>query len=234
MFKIAICDDIYDEVLKAEDALACYAEKNGLAYTLYKFSNPMEFINSLSENYYNVALLDICMPGLSGIDLAKEMILLNANCNVIFLTTSLEYAVEAFKVNAVQYVVKPYTQEQFDSALAKALKIDEEQSFIIKKSQGIINKIIVDNIVYVQSDKHYVEFVMNDDTVIRIRSTIDEVMEDLKDFPNFISPHKSYVINMNFVKNVLQKEVVVKDLYIPLSKSRIAEFKDTYMKFIFG
>lgn len=231
---LGLCDDDKRELEKAEKAVNTYFSERGKNVEIHKFDKPSDFLDSLSSTSYAVVLLDICMPGLTGIDVAREIRESGTECGVIFLTTSREYAVEAFEVNAVQYLIKPYTQSSLDDALDKAMKhVDKPERFIVKKVDGVMRRFSVDKIVLVESDKHYVEIITSDGDVCRIRATIDELCEDLKEFGNFAQPHKSYLVNMKYVKSVSSDSVVVGETTIPVSKGKYPAFKAEYVRFVF-
>jgi len=231
---IGLCDDDKRELAFAEKAVNAYFSTHGKEVEIHKFDKPSDFLDSLSKTSYEVVLLDICMPGLTGIDVAREIRGSGTECSVIFLTTSREYAVEAFEVNAVQYLIKPYTQKSFDEALDKAFKNSaKSERYIVKKVDGVMRRFSVDKIVLIESDKHYVEIITADGEVCRIRATIEDLFSDLQGFGNFAQPHKSYLVNMQYVKSVSSDGVVVGDRTVPVSKGKYAEFKAEYVRFVF-
>lgn len=232
---IGLCDDNKRELLLAEKAVSAYFSARGRSVEIHKFDKSSEFLDSLPTTSYAIALLDICMPGLTGIDVAREIRKSGTECSVIFLTTSREYAVEAFEVDAVQYLIKPYTQKSFDEALDKAFRdIDKPERFIVKKIDGVMRRISVDKIVLVESDKHYVEIVTADGKECRIRATIEELFADLQPFRNFAQPHKSYLVNMQYVKSVSPDGIVAGGRIVPVSRGKYAAFKTEYVDFVFG
>ncbi len=111
--QIAICDDIQKELETIRAALDTYAEAHsGLHFTIDEYIVAEDILKAVEEGeVYDIALMDICMPGVLGTDVAEEMLAKNPEMSVIFLTTSNEYAVEAFAMNATHYLLKPFSQE---------------------------------------------------------------------------------------------------------------------------
>ena len=235
MTTIGICDDDKRELIFAENAARAYFSARGREVEIHTFNCPSAFLDSLAINGYSVVLLDVCMPGLTGIDVAREIRRSHTECCIIFLTTSREYAVEAFEVDAVQYLIKPYTQSSFDEALDKAFaRIDAPEKYIVKKSDGVIRRLAVEKIMYVESDKHYVDVYMNNGEVCRLRATVEELYDDLSPFGCFARPHKSFIVNMSYIKSVSAVSLIIGDKTIPVSKGKYATFKAEYVRFVFG
>ena len=119
MLRIAICDDQPTQLMLICSAAKQYfAEFQKYVAEVYGFQNAMEFLDSLEQTGgYDIAILDICMPGINGVRVGTEIRKRKDPTEIIFLTTSNEFAVEAFALNAVHYLVKPFTQEQFQDCL---------------------------------------------------------------------------------------------------------------------
>ncbi len=232
---VGICDDDTRELSQANQATRAYFSACGRDVEIHAFDNPLDFVDSLAENSYSLALLDVCMPGLTGIDVAKEIRQSRTECGVIFLTTSREYAVDAFSVDAMNYLLKPYSAHSLNEALDKAfLRIDSQDKFIVKKIDGVLRRISVDKIAVIESDKHYVELIMADGEVCRIRESIEEISDDLAQFGCFVRTHKSYIVNMGHIASVSADSLNVRNREVPISKGRYGTFRDEYMKFAFG
>ena len=114
MFRLAICDD---DTLHMQNTLRCARETPEAAdCDIRTFSAPWNLMYAVTGGVYrpHIALLDICMPGLLGTDIAAEMRKQKSRAEIVFLSTSEEFAVEAFAVRAAHYLVKPFTQKEFD------------------------------------------------------------------------------------------------------------------------
>ena len=153
MYIIAVCDDEEKELDRIEAFLIRYRDvKQTLVYQVERFASAEELLERVREEDYvpDLLLLDIFMSGMSGIEAAKEMRRLGHDMPIIFLTTSTDFALDAYRVDAIQYLVKPLNQERFfralDSAIGQSYKIKESQIAI--KVAGGIRQIQPNDIVY--------------------------------------------------------------------------------------
>ena len=119
---IAIVDD-----LPADSAYLCtllekYSTKNNIDISITTFLDGIEFLDSFEPNKFDVAFLDIYMPKITGIELAKQFFEKDPNCHIIFVTSSSDFAIESYDVNALYYVIKPISEEKLDIALKRCQK----------------------------------------------------------------------------------------------------------------
>lgn len=182
--------------------------------------NAMQAIDFLNQHQVDLLLLDIQMPGLSGIEFFKS---LNNPPAVIFTTAYSEYAVEGFELNAVDYLLKPFPFERFLKAISKLrTKLSEtpeaEAAFIMVKSDKVLHKVHFNEIIYVEACGDYLKIVRNEknllvhDTMINFHARL--ITKD------FVRIHKSYVLNVNFLQQVEGNQVVLKDgVKLPIGKS---------------
>lgn len=238
MVSIAICDDDVLEVERAQRFIEKYSQtKNESQISVQTFLNPLEMLNYVDKNVgFDIYILDIIMDGMKGTDVAKELKAKESNCEIIFMTTSREFAVDAFALNAVHYLVKPYDFVDFSEALARALKRTEveETDFIVRKTDKGVMKILIANICFSESSGHYQYVHMNDGTTYKIRSKTFELWEDLKNFNRFLIPHTGFIVNMDYIKNVTSYGIEVLDANIPLSKNTYGKIRKEYLDYTFG
>ncbi|MBQ5748966.1 MAG: response regulator, partial [Oscillospiraceae bacterium] len=123
MLKIAVCDDEQLYLDKTCAMLEQYASVHDMQITAEAFINPSELLDRIETGErHAVYLLDIYMPGVSGMSVATELRSKGVHSPIIFLTSSTEHAVEAFGVDATHYLLKPYTQQNFFAAIDKAMQ----------------------------------------------------------------------------------------------------------------
>ncbi len=182
--------------------------------------NAMQAIDFLNQHQVDLLLLDIQMPGLSGIEFFKS---LNNPPAVIFTTAYSEYAVEGFELNAVDYLLKPFPFERFLKAISKLrTKLNEnteaEPAFIMVKSDKVLHKVHFNEIMYVEACGDYLKLVRDEknllvhDTMINFHARLTA--------QDFVRIHKSYVLNLNFLQQVEGNQVVLKDgVKLPIGKS---------------
>ena len=184
MYSIALCDDEIKELDQIEDFLASYQDrKQTLEYRIQRFASGEELLQRVREEGYapDILLLDIFMPGKTGIEAAEEVRKLGMCMPIVFLTTSTEYALEAYEVDAIQYLVKPLDGERFframDSAIGQIRRMEESQVMI--KVAGGVRQIKLDDIVYCESQKNYQIFYMMGEEH-RVRMTAVKLWELLE------------------------------------------------------
>lgn len=164
-------------------------------------------IKDLRENPVNLIFLDIQMPELSGIEFAK---ILPKETRIIFITAFSQYAIEGFKVNAMDYLLKPVCYDDFLSAVKKALEwftiktrqeTYRQDRFIFVKSDYKLIHIEFDNILYIEGLKDYVRIYLSDNTKIMSLMNMKNLEECLPK-PEFMRTHRSYIVHMTKVESV--------------------------------
>jgi DNA-binding LytR/AlgR family response regulator len=182
-------------------------------------SDAMEAYNYLNSEQIDLLFLDIEMPGMTGIELTKK--LGNKKPLIIFTTAKTDYAVEAFELNVVDYVVKPVSSARFLQAVEKAkeamdsnkqeVKI-EEREFVFVKDNGILKKLNVDDILYLEAMGDYVK-VHTAQKFHVLHSTLKSIEEKLP-LNKFLRIHRSYIV-------ALQKIDFIQDGMITIGKATI-------------
>ena len=122
MLKIAICDDEKEFQDAAERMLKIYMEEKGLPFEIDSFDVASDLIDTLEKGMiYDIYLLDIYMPGMTGMSVATELRNRKVKSPIIFLTSSVDHALEAFGVDATHYLLKPYSKDSFYVGMKKAM-----------------------------------------------------------------------------------------------------------------
>lgn len=235
MISIAICDDEQDQAMYA---LRCIRtiEQNNEKFNIKIFSNPNILVDEIDKNgNFDIYILDIYMPEMEGTKLAELIRKRNEDCQIIFTTTSKSHAIDAFELNAIDYLVKPFDKEKLVDAVKKAVSLynlSRLQSIVIKASDGI-RKVSIKDIMYVEADKHYQLFYLSNETLV-VRSTIASVWKDLSSDIRFIQPHGSFIVNMDYIKVIETDSIkLTNGEIIPIAKPMRAKIKSIYMDYMF-
>lgn len=228
------CAIIDDEPLAAE-LLASYAKKTTFLELVGTYNNAIDAMRVIRTSPVDLLFLDIQMPELSGLEFAT---ILSPKTMIVFTTAFDRYAVESYKVNAVDYLLKPISYESFLHAANKALQLAETQNaqtrtkqedrFFYIKSEYKLVRIMMDDIIYIEGLKDYVK--------IRLSSSQKSVsclmnMKTLEDYlprPEFLRVHRSYIVNMKKVEAIDHLRLVFGDTLIPISDS----YKDTVVQYL--
>ena len=195
------------------------------------FSSGEEALDFLKANpQVLVAFLDIQMPGLSGMELLRSLPESNG-LKAILITTSTDFAVDAFDLDVVDYVVKPLFRDRFQVALEKLRRnISGDSNSGKKVSREIFFKtgtkfirLHMEDIAYVEALSDYVLLVTTDGTKHVVHSTMKSMDEKLESL-GFIRIHRSYIINTNRIDSVAGHQAIVAGKKIPISKSYQEQF----------
>ena len=230
---ILTCAIIDDEPLAA-GLLESYAKKTPYLNLTGTYNSAVTAMRDLREHPVQLLLLDIQMPELSGIEFAK---ILPHDTKVIFTTAFPQYAVEGFKVNAVDYLLKPVSYQDFLQATDKALdwfsvvqkqQTYERDRYLFVKSDYKLQRIALDSILFIEGLKDYVRFYLTSgERVMSLMSM--KRLEDYLPRPEFMRTHRSYIVHMPKVSSVDRLRLVMgPELYIPISDN----YKDDVMNYI--
>ena len=217
------CVIIDDEPLAA-DLLASYARKTPFLNLIGAYNNAVEAMTGIRENNVHLAFLDIQMPDLGGIELAK---ILPKETKVVFTTAFSEYAIDSYRVNAIDYLLKPISYDEFLRAADKALEWFSQTSpnsksynsdrFIYVKSDYKMVQIKYDDIIYIEGVKDYVKiYTDNGEKPVMSLMNMKKIEESLP-HPEFLRTHRSYIVHMPKVKLVDKSQIAFEDKLIPIS-----------------
>lgn len=187
------------------------------------FTQPKEALNYLKKYPVDVLFLDIQMPSISGLDFYK---MVNQDVLVIFTTAYSEYAVEGFNLNAVDYLLKPFTFARFKQAIEKAElqfeykrqgRKDTPQYIFVRADYSLI-KIAVQDILYIEGLDDYIRIYTADNAQVVARMTMKGILEKLPAL-DFVRVHRSFIVPMSRIEQVRNKVIYFLDKEIPIGKS---------------
>lgn len=230
----AICDDIQKELNTIRAALDTYAKAHPeLHFEIDEYRAAIDVLNEVEKGKaYDIALLDICMPGVLGTDVAEEMLAKSPDMSIVFLTTSDEYAVTAFALNATHYLLKPFSQEQFNKALDRAVKKTENQDFLSLACVDGMYRVCVREIVSIESQNHYLRLNLSSGGILKLRMKLSQMFEELQEYSGFIKVGASYVVNLAFVRKISGNTLeMLNGIKISIPRRSGEEVQKTYMDF---
>ena len=232
MLRIAVCDDEQLYLDKARAMLEQYTAAHDMEITAEAFMNPSALLDSIEAGErHAIYLLDIYMPGVSGMSVATELRSRGVRSPIIFLTSSTEHAVEAFGVDATHYLLKPYTQQNFFAAMDKAMQsisAHAEESIVLK-IDGEYRNVPVDHILYCEAANNYQRLWMKDSDTLLVRMTASELYDMLVGFDSFYRCGRAYILNLNHVKKVTANSAVLKTgVELPLPHSAVAPLRSAF------
>jgi len=214
MISIAICDDESKELNRAESLLLRYMDKNKqYEIKISSFSAPLELLLYIEENGgFDLIFLDIYMAGILGTDVARELRSLGDNGEIIFLTTSRDHSLDAFEVDAAQYLVKPYTEDSFFLALNKVIgRINIERRIMItfKTNEGI-TRISPRDVVFTESGKNNYQVVHTiQGKKFEVRMTSSELFDLFSPNIFFVRCGVSLNLNLKYIRQISKQTITL-------------------------
>jgi DNA-binding LytR/AlgR family response regulator len=217
------CAIIDDEPLAA-GLLESYARKTPYLHLVGTYNSAILAMKDLRDNPVQLLFLDIQMPELSGVEFAK---ILPKDTRVIFTTAFPQYAVEGYKVNALDYLLKPISYEDFLKSTDKALEwfsvIQRQDAyrrdrFMFVKTDYKLQRVNLDDILFIEGLKDYVRFYLKDGEKVMSLMSMKKLEEYLPR-PEFLRTHRSYIVHMTETPLVDRFRIVFGENYIPISEN---------------
>lgn len=238
MIHIAICDDSKQERQILAVLFKRYQELHATPLQIHIFQNGFSLLDAIDQGKrFDITILDILMPGENGIEIARNIRASGTDTEIIFLTSSPEYAVDSYEVKAQNYLLKPVTEEKFFSSIDSILaELDEKDtaSFIIYTTEKQYSRIRVSSLVYGEVTHRTITLHLADQTMISAVMTFTEFQDILKAYPDFIYPHRSYAVNMNYIQYVTKSDIILTDgQKIPLSRNNYTKISEQFLNFAY-
>lgn len=237
MIKVAFCDDDVSVLNQISVLLDRYRVERNKEIAYAAFRSPLDLLAEIEKGMQpDVIFLDVLMPGENGIDVAKEIRQYDNSVKIIFLTSSAEYAVQSYMVGAFFYQMKPIWEESFyrlmDSVISECKK-EQECSLILRCKTGIA-RIELDRLEYCEVMGRTLFFYLESGKVLESVGRLDELHNQLKQYPNFLRVHRSFLVNMDYVRSISARAVSMMNLAeIPLPKGKYSEIKNSYLEYAF-
>lgn len=238
MIHIAICDDSKQERQILATLFKRYQELHATPLQIHIFQNGFSLLDAIDQGKrFDITILDILMPGENGIEIARNIRASGTDTEIIFLTSSPEYAVDSYEVKAQNYLLKPVTEEKFFASIDSILaELDEKDtaSFIIYTTEKQYSRIRVSSLVYGEVTHRTITLHLADQTMISAVMTFTEFQDILKAYPDFIYPHRSYAVNMNYIQYVTKSDIILTDgQKIPLSRNNYTKISEQFLNFAY-
>ena len=231
---IAIVDDSSKDLSLLYEYICRYCSEHKIHVQVKEFTNEGTFLRTLKTEQYSLVFLDIFMQSLNGIQIAKEIKKLNPKCQIIFSTSSREHAVKAFRLHALDYLVKPYTYAQLEDALNRFEKVAAKFAHYIELKEGRYQtRILITDIMYVDYHNHYIQ-VHTTSSVIRSYMSFGEFSPLLAPYGQFLWCYRNCMVNMDYVESWDDNDFILKnEERIPIFKSQRRGIIQAYSNYIF-
>ena len=230
--KIAICDDDASQREYLTVAVAEWAKKNRHLTEVRQYADAKSFLFDYSEDKgFDILLLDIEMPEMNGIELAKTVRRENSTVQIVFITGFYEYFSDGYDVSALHYLIKPADERKLFTVLDKAVDnlAYRQRSVLLVTADGEV-KVSLADILYIESENVYiiVHTVHGD---YRTRMALTKFMEQLDE--TFFKVHRSFVVGLKYIKKITRTEVIVTNgASIPISRGLYDEVHAALIKYL--
>jgi two-component system, LytTR family, response regulator LytT len=213
-----------------------YIRKTPFLQFLGTFDNPISAIEFQENHPVDLIFLDIQMPDLMGTDFVRT---LGPGIKIIFTTAYEKYAIEGFRLDAVDYLLKPFGYEEFLVAAQKARKLIELENrnlsglesndkFLFLKSEYKIIRINFNDILYIEGMKDYVKvFLKNEPKPVLSINSLKSLESKLPE-PKFMRVHRSFIVNLDRVEVIERARIVFGKVYIPIGE----QYKEKFQRFL--
>ncbi|MBO4389641.1 MAG: response regulator transcription factor [Lachnospiraceae bacterium] len=227
--RIAVCDDeqrFRDDIRNHISALY-----KSLDVIVDSFSDGRELLTRFQTYPYQLVFLDIEMPAMDGITVAKKLREMDPNVYIVFLTGHVEYALEGYEVNALRYLTKPVQEEKLLEVLRYVDKSFESKKQIRFRTDREEYLVSLDELQYIEAQNQYILIhTTNGDYLVR--SSMGEYEEVLKGY-GFFRVHRGYLVSLGQIKKVGKAECVLNGgITIPVSRSSVKPLKEALYRYL--
>lgn len=199
------------------------------------FTSPTEAIHYLNNYPVDLLFLDINMPSISGIDVFKK---LKQPAMVIFTTAHGEYAVEGFNLNAIDFLLKPFSLERFNQSVKKAYDFynftqqnnPSAEQYIYIRADYSLNKIKIDDIELIEGLDDYLKIHIKNGKNIVARITMKGILEKLPG-AKFMRVHRSFIVPLEKITSVRKKVIHLEQTEVPIGNSYEEDFFNSIKQF---
>jgi len=213
-----------------------YIEKTPGLKLIGQFDNPLDAAEFLADNRVDLIFIDIQMPDLSGIEFTR---VIEKGPKVIFTTAFEKYALEGYKLEIVDYLLKPFSYEEFLTAVHKVqnllrleqkmpARVDVNNEFLFLKSEYKIKRINFNDILYIEGLKDYVKVFIQNSLRPVLSLTSLKLLESKLPENKFMRVHRSFIVNLGKIDTIERSRIVFGKEYIPVSD----QYKDKFQEYL--
>lgn len=240
MLKIAICDDMDIELKRITQLTNEYLSVCCLSAEVREFSHSDELLTVCENESFHIFLLDMVIPMVSGLELGREIRRISTDAQIIYITTEPGFALDAYSVNPLHYLLKPVNKTALFSALdlaAKKVNYGQEISITVKTKTGL-RTLSADMIACGEYARHAIIYTLTKGERVEtttIQGSFSGHIAPLLRDKRFLQPHAAFVVNMSFVERLDKEGFTLKGgTFVPVSGKQFVAVRNAYMSYRLG
>lgn len=231
--QVIIVDDEPKMRQQIANYLKQFAEEQQMKIHVKSYGTSAEFLDE-DHKEADLILLDVEMPGMDGITLAKEIRKKDTDVLLMFITNMAQYALHGYEVEAIDYVIKPLGYQDLALKMKKAMRFlgrKEKKQIMLSTVEGM-QPVQIEDICYVEVIRHYLSY-HTDEKVYEVRGVMKEAERQLEPY-SFVRCNQSYLVNLAKVQNIQGNIVTVGRDELPISRNKKAAFVDALTRYVGG
>ena len=229
MYNVAVCDDTEEERLQAAEYAGRFFDREGIEVRIETYASGRELLESDRE--YDLYLLDVLMPGMSGIDTAQALAEAKGRPVVIFITSSLESAVEGYRVEAAGFILKPVEEESFWATMERVVRrrLGVKKAVLPVVHNRVNVELPLERLAWFENRLHRVFVKLADGEILSVNQKLSELQLVLEPHSQFLRCHQSYLVNLDYVDKLEDSCFYMRDgQMIPISRNFYKQSKNAY------
>lgn len=232
---LAVCDDMAEELRTVSCLLDEWQAKRNTALRRKMFQSAVELVEAARQERFTLYLLDVIMPGMDGLECAREIRRFDNAAEVVFLSTSPSFAYESYGVRALNYLLKPVEREKLFALLDRlCLREQAPREALTLKAGTTIIRIPYNQISYVEVIGKHVYFHLTDKSVREVVGALKDYESLLLPRPEFMRVHRSYIVNMFQVEELSPAGLhTFQGESLPVSRLSYPQLQKDYMALLF-
>lgn len=234
MIQIALCDDEPQAVVWEEALVKTCLQAQGIGCEITTYTRSQNLLDDITDDgfFYDLILLDIEMPGLTGMDLPRRLRPFLPHVRIIFVTSHTEYAIDAFELSIFRYVPKHELERKLPAAVtdaARLIELEVGQTYVLRTA-GRLEKLPYRDILYIRRDGKNAALVTATGTR-KVRKSLQQVFDELN-APEFLFLDRGCIANLLQILQIRGSTAVLKNgEALPISRSHLQDVKEKLNRF---
>lgn len=232
---ICYCEDESAQAKVFSIKIDQWAKNKNIAVHTDLFESAEEYLFQAEQNTYDVIFLDISMRGQNGMELARKIREKEKDVVLVFVTSDASYVFDGYEVGAYRYLMKPVDEKKLWEILdyARMQREVEEENYILVKKDSQSVRVNLNDVLYMEAQKHYVNLYLEDQESINIKTVFTELLQEMQEKSDTVlATHRSYAVNIEKVVRIGRTECVLADgSVIPVSRSFYKDVNEAFIRY---